>query len=45
MKELLDGGYLHGDAMTVTGKTVAENLAGILSITDLGEQVSGIPTK
>src|SRR6202035_4057804 len=25
MKALLDGGYLHGDCMTVTGKTVAEN--------------------
>ena len=28
MKALLDGGYLHGDCMTVTGKTIAENLAG-----------------
>src|SRR5215475_1514217 len=27
MKALLDGGYLRGDCMTVTGKTVAENLA------------------
>jgi dihydroxy-acid dehydratase len=27
MKALLDGGYLHGDCITVTGKTVAENLA------------------
>jgi len=26
MKALLDGGFLHGDVMTVTGKTVAENL-------------------
>jgi dihydroxy-acid dehydratase len=26
MKELLDAGLLHGDAMTVTGRTVAENL-------------------
>jgi len=26
MKALLDGGYLHGDCMTVTGKTIAENL-------------------
>ncbi|MGN6486476.1 MAG: dihydroxy-acid dehydratase [Devosia sp.] len=26
MKALLEGGYLHGDCMTVTGKTVAENL-------------------
>lgn len=29
MKELLDGGYLHGDCMTVTGKTIAENLEGV----------------
>jgi dihydroxy-acid dehydratase len=27
MKELLDAGLLHGDALTVTGKTQAENLA------------------
>ena len=26
LKTLLDGGYLHGDCMTVTGKTLAENL-------------------
>ncbi|MEI2654474.1 MAG: dihydroxy-acid dehydratase [Microthrixaceae bacterium] len=29
MKMLLDGGLLHGDCMTVTGKTVAENLADV----------------
>jgi dihydroxy-acid dehydratase len=29
MKALLDAGLIHGDCMTVTGKTVAENLAGI----------------
>ena len=27
MKQLLDAGLLHGDAMTITGKTLAENLA------------------
>ncbi len=27
MKALLDGGYLHGDCLTVSGKTIAENLA------------------
>jgi dihydroxy-acid dehydratase len=27
MQELLDAGLLHGDCLTVTGKTVAENLA------------------
>src|SRR5262247_1145069 len=26
MRALLDGGYLHGDCLTVTGKTIAENL-------------------
>ncbi|WP_420934254.1 dihydroxy-acid dehydratase [Alteromonas sp. A081] len=29
MKRLLDAGMLHGDCMTVTGKTVAENLANV----------------
>ncbi len=27
MKRLLEGGYLHGDCLTVTGRTLAENLA------------------
>ncbi len=30
LKALLDGGYLHGDCITVTGKTMAENLAGVV---------------
>jgi dihydroxy-acid dehydratase len=29
MKRLLDKGLLHGDCLTVTGKTVAENLAAV----------------
>jgi dihydroxy-acid dehydratase len=29
MKELLDRGLIHGDCLTVTGKTVAENLEGM----------------
>jgi dihydroxy-acid dehydratase len=29
MRALLDGGYLHGDCITVTGKTIAENLADV----------------
>src|SRR5579875_1157360 len=29
MKALLDGGHLHGDCLTVTGKTIAENLADV----------------
>jgi dihydroxy-acid dehydratase len=28
LKALLDGGYLHGDALTLSGKTMAEHLAG-----------------
>ncbi len=34
MKALLDGGYLHGDCLTVSGKTIAENLAGVSFPTD-----------
>jgi dihydroxy-acid dehydratase len=34
MKYLLKHGYLHGDCMTVTGKTLAENLASIPYLTD-----------
>jgi dihydroxy-acid dehydratase len=29
MKALLDGGHLHGDCLTVTGKTIAENLRDV----------------
>jgi dihydroxy-acid dehydratase len=29
LRELLDGGYIHGDCITVTGKTIAENLEGV----------------
>ncbi len=29
MKRMLDAGMLHGDCMTVSGKTLAENLAGV----------------
>jgi len=34
MKALLDGGYLHGDCLTVTGKTVAENLRNVVVRSD-----------
>ncbi|MEK9945094.1 MAG: dihydroxy-acid dehydratase [Alphaproteobacteria bacterium] len=30
MKALLDSGHLHGDCITVTGKTIAENLEGVV---------------
>jgi dihydroxy-acid dehydratase len=33
MKELLKAGLLHGDCMTITGKTVAENLADVPDLT------------
>ena len=29
LKTLLDGGLIHGDCMTVTGKTMAENLTDV----------------
>ena len=29
IKTLFDGGYIHGDCMTVTGKTIAENLESV----------------
>ena len=34
LKSLLDGGLLHGDCMTVTGRTLAENLAHVTFPTD-----------
>ena len=30
LKALLDGGFLHGDCITVTGKTIAEDLAHVV---------------
>lgn len=38
MKYMLEKGMLHGDCMTVTGKTVAENLADVHSLSS-GQQV------
>jgi dihydroxy-acid dehydratase len=34
LKELLDAGLLHGDVMTVTGRSMAENLADVVIPTD-----------
>jgi dihydroxy-acid dehydratase len=39
MNELLDAGLLHGDCLTVTGRTVAENLAGLNPPTPDGKVV------
>ena len=38
MKYLLQEGFLHGDCLTVTGKTIAENLASVPSLKD-GQEV------
>jgi dihydroxy-acid dehydratase len=38
MKELLDGGFLHGDVMTVTGRTLAENLAVVPTLDKIAAQ-------
>ena len=38
MKELLRNGLLHGDVMTVTGKTLAENLAPVPTLEEIGRQ-------
>eukprot|EP01098_Paradermamoeba_levis_P004660 TRINITY_DN1985_c0_g1_i1.p1 TRINITY_DN1985_c0_g1~~TRINITY_DN1985_c0_g1_i1.p1 ORF type:complete len:585 (+),score=189.63 TRINITY_DN1985_c0_g1_i1:58-1812(+) len=38
MKELLENGLLHGDCLTVTGKTVRENLEKTPRLSELGEQ-------
>lgn len=38
MKALLDAGLLHGDVMTVTGRTLAENLADVPLPQDLPDQ-------
>ena len=33
-KSTFDGGLLHGDCMTVTGKTIKENLKNIVNLTN-----------
>jgi dihydroxy-acid dehydratase len=43
MKELLRHGLLHGDVMTVTGKTLEENLAAVPSLDQLGAQDVVLP--
>ncbi len=39
MKMLLENGLLHGDCITITGKTVAENLAAVPSEPPSGQEV------
>ena len=40
LKYMLAEGYLHGDCLTVTGKTMAENLAELPGLS-LGQEVIG----
>lgn len=42
MKALLDMGALHGDTMTVTGKTMAENLAAIAPLDPDGQIIAPV---
>ena len=37
LRELLDHGLLHGDCMTVTGKTMRDNLEGVPSLAEVGQ--------
>jgi dihydroxy-acid dehydratase len=45
MKELLNAGFLHGDVMTVTGKTLAENLADVPTLDRIARQDIVRPVK
>ncbi|MEN9324884.1 MAG: dihydroxy-acid dehydratase, partial [Actinomycetota bacterium] len=42
LRALLDAGLLHGDVMTVTGKTMAENLAAVKPLDPDGEVLHSI---
>jgi len=42
LRALLDAGLLHGDALTVTGKTMAENLADVKPLDPDGEVLHSI---
>ncbi|MBE8721838.1 dihydroxy-acid dehydratase [Sphingobacterium pedocola] len=39
LRYLLDEGLLHGDCLTVTGKTLAENLEGVKSVIDYNQPI------
>ena len=43
MKELLDNGYLHGDVVTVSGRTLAENLESTPALSALRDQDVVLP--
>lgn len=44
LRALLDAGFLHGDCLTVTGKTMAENLADLTPLDPDGEVLHAIKT-
>ncbi len=44
IKALLDGGYLHGDCLTVTGRTLAENRADVRGADRPGHLAAGQPS-
>jgi dihydroxy-acid dehydratase len=45
MKELLRHGLLHGDVLTVTGRTLGENLADVPTLDELGDQQLVFPVE
>jgi dihydroxy-acid dehydratase len=45
MKTLLDAGLLHGDVMTVTGKTLKQNLKGVKNAEKIKDQNIVVPVK
>ena len=44
LRALLDAGFIHGDCLTVTGKTMAENLAELAPLDPDGEVLHAIKT-
>ncbi|GLR18117.1 dihydroxy-acid dehydratase [Portibacter lacus] len=44
MKRMLELGFLHGDCLTVTGKTIAENLAEVPGLADDQKVIKSIDT-
>ena len=42
MKELLNGGLIHGDCLTVTGKTVADNLKDVPLLSHINQVIKHV---
>jgi dihydroxy-acid dehydratase len=43
LKELMSNGFIHGDCITVDGKTIAETLADVKTLDELGDQQVVLP--